>query len=474
MTSESTPWFENVPLDDLPAELERPVGAEHELAELYARLASQAPPSGRFARFWSLSSLPAKLAAAYGLGWVRAHFAPREERERVRAETHWRAALHALGTMGYLRGAVAKAGQVLASYPDVLPAQVLELFARLHFEAPPMHLALLAESLQSELGGELEQLFASFEPTAFAAASIGQVHRARLADGSAVAVKVQYPGMARAVRADFENLRLLLLPLCLGANWQNLMDQLAEACRMLEQETDYLREALWTERVHGELADLADVCVPRVFPQRSSARVLTTELLSGRHLAEYRATQPPQAERDRHGAALLRACMRLWCGRRLFNCDPGPGNFLFLDDGRLGLLDFGAMREFDAREWELMLLGVRAQREGGAAQAESIRRSGLADDLAPDSESFRVRSATCDWLWEPMRRPGPFDFGADEYMARGVRLFGRALRSGDTRQAPVFLWCLRQFYGVRALLWGLGARVDFHAIAAEEYARAGL
>src|SRR5262249_3834848 len=154
-----------------------------------------------------------------------------EERERVRAETHWRAALHALGTMGYLRGAAAKAGQVLACYPDVLPPQVVELFARLHFEAPPMHFALLAEMLHADLGGPPAELFAAFEPAAVAAASIGQVHRARLADGSAVAVKIQYPGIARAVRADLENLRLLLFPLRLGRDWQNLMDQLAELCR---------------------------------------------------------------------------------------------------------------------------------------------------------------------------------------------------------------------------------------------------
>ena len=158
----------------------------------------------------------------------------------------------------------------------------------------------------------------------------------------------------------------------------------------------------------------------------------------------------------------------------MFNTDPGPGNFLFLDDGRTGLLDFGSCREFDAREWELMRLGVRAAREGGTTQLECVRRSALLDELDPDSEQARLWSETCDWLWEPLRTDGAFDFGSDAYLTRGVRLVGESLRRGHTRQAPVFVWCLRQFYGARALLWALGARVEFRAIAEEEYAGAGL
>jgi predicted unusual protein kinase regulating ubiquinone biosynthesis (AarF/ABC1/UbiB family) len=466
MTSESTTWFE-----DLPEELAQP--RANELENLHARLSGKAPPTGRFARLWTLSTLGGRVAAAYSLGWLRVRFLPADERARARAETHFRAALHALGTMGYLRGAVAKSGQILASYPDVLPREVLALFESLHAEAPPMHFALLRERVRSELGGEPEQLFSAFEEEPCAAASLGQVHRAVL-DGTRVAVKIQYPGMAAAVRADLANARLLLTPLRLGREWENLMAQLEELCRGLSAETDYLREALWTERVRTLLADCDGVVVPRVFPARSSAHVLTSEWLQGRHMAAFLATKPAPETRDRLGAALWRTSFRLWSSHRLFNTDPNPGNFLFFDDGRLGLIDFGAVREFDAREWELMRAGVRAQREGGAAQAECIRQTSLAPGLDEDDEAFRQRSEACDWLWEPLRKPGVFDFGADDYLARGVRLFGQALRAGHTRQEPVFLWCTRQFYGVRALLWALGARFDAHAIADEEYRRAGL
>jgi len=456
-----------------PAELDARDEHALALADLHERLAGRAPPTGRFVRMWALSTLPAKLFAAYALGWVRARFGSLEERERARAEAHWQAALYALGTMGYLRGAVSKAGQVLASYPDVLPRQVVELFATLHSEAPPMHFALLRELVRGELGAEPEELFAEFEPTAFAAASLGQVHRARLS-GAAVAVKIQYPGIARALRADLANARLLLLPLRLGRDWENLMAQLAEIQSGLEHETDYLREALWTERARAHLGELDDVVVPRVFASRSSARVLTTELLRGATLAEFLAGKPSQEVRDRHAAAITRASFRLWSSERMFNTDPNPGNFVFLPDGRTGLLDFGSCREFDAREWELMVLGVRASREGGEAQRESLRRSAELDELEPDSAQARALHATCEWLWAPLRHEGPFDFGDDAYLAQGVRLFGESVRNGHTRQAPVFVWCLRHFFGVRALLWALGARIDFRAIAEEEYARAGL
>lgn len=461
-------------ITSFPAELDARDEHALALADLHERLAGRAPPSGRFVRMWALSTLPAKLFAAYSLGWVRARFGSVEERERARAEAHWQAALYALGTMGYLRGAVTKAGQVLASYPDVLPRQVVELFATLHSEAPPMHFALLRELVRGELGASPEELFAEFEPTAFAAASIGQVHRARLSDGTAVAVKIQYPGIARAIRADLANARLLLLPLRLGRDWENLMEQLTEISRGLEHETDYLREALWTERARAHLIELDDVVVPRVFAGRSSARVLSTELLRGAHLDEFLATKPAQELRDRHAAAITRAGFRLWSSQRMFNTDPGPGNFLFLADGRTDLLDFGSCREFDAQEWELMRLGLRASREGGEAQRESIRRSAQLERLDPDSPQARALHATCEWLWAPLRHQGPFDFGDDDYLAQGVRLFGESLRQGHTRQAPVFVYCLRQFFGVRALLWALGARIDFRAIAEEEYARAGL
>ena len=169
-------------------------------------------PVGRVRRFGLLGTLQAQIAAAYLFYWMRGWFQTTAERERRLAETHWKTALRLLDSMGYLRGAVMKVGQTLANFPNIVPAEIAETLDQLHYEAPPMHWSLLREMVYSELGDDPENLFASFEKRAFAAASLGQVHGARLRSGEAVAVKIQYPGIGRTVAEDFRNLALFLLP----------------------------------------------------------------------------------------------------------------------------------------------------------------------------------------------------------------------------------------------------------------------
>src|SRR5688572_21394803 len=147
-------------------------------------------PVGRLRRIGLLGTLQAKIAAAYLFYWVRGWFRGAAEKERMLAETHWRTAARVLDSMGYLRGATMKIGQTLGSFPDIVPDEFVETLEQLHFQAPPMHWSLLREMVYNELGGDPEDLFASFEQRAFAAASLGQVHRGRLKTGQEVAVKV--------------------------------------------------------------------------------------------------------------------------------------------------------------------------------------------------------------------------------------------------------------------------------------------
>jgi hypothetical protein len=176
----------------------------------------RAIPVGRWQRLRLLTTLQAKIGAAYVFYWIRGWFQKADEKERVQAETHWRTARRMLDSMGYLRGAVMKVGQTVANFPDIVPRAFVETLDRLYFDAPPMHWALLREMVCNELSDDPENVFASFEKRAIAAASLGQVHRARLKSGEEVAVKIQYPGIARTIREDFRNLFLYLLPGRLG------------------------------------------------------------------------------------------------------------------------------------------------------------------------------------------------------------------------------------------------------------------
>jgi len=434
-----------------------------------AEEASHAPmPLGRLRRGWILGTLPPRIAAGYFAAWIRSSLADDEGRERARHEAHLTAALRCLGTMTYLRGAVAKAGQLLAAWPTLVPDEFAETLAALHFEAPPMHYALVSEVVRAELGGEPDAVFAEFDRVPFAAASLGQVHRARRRDGEEVAVKVQYPGIARTIRSDLANLSLALLPMRFTRDGDLLREQLDDVAATLARETDYEQEAAFQERARESLADLDEIVVPRVHRDLSSPRVLTMERLHGTHLRAFLAGRPSQDERDARGRQVMHAVFRLYYGARLAYADPHPGNFLFLDDGRLGLLDFGCCRAFDAEDWALLELMEDALRVDGDAWTRGLLATTRTEPGALRPEQERAIRALADWMWEPLRHEGPFDLGSPDYFPRGVSALRDVLRTRATRSAPLFTWVQRSLLGVRAMTYQLGSRVDMRALHRRE------
>lgn len=268
-------------------------------------------PVGRFRRLTALGTLQAKIAAAYLFHWLRGWFKNASDNQRLLAETHWRTAVRLLDSMSYLRGAVMKVGQTMANFPDIAPREFVETLERLHFDAPPMHWSLLKEMVHNELGNDPDNLFAEFDTRAFAAASLGQVHRARLKTGEDVAIKIQYPGIARAIEADFRNLFLFLLPARLTRDWESTRDQFDDLRQRLELETNYELEATHLRKARSLFNDEDGIVVPEVHAQHSTSRVLTMERLEGVHLREFLARNPSQAERNEVGSKILRAWYRL-------------------------------------------------------------------------------------------------------------------------------------------------------------------
>ena len=252
------------------------------LARLITSISNKKVPVNSFSRIWTLGSLQGKIALGYLAYWLRSRFSSADEKQRLKSEAHLAAALQLFGTMGYLRGAVMKIGQLLANLPEVVPEEFAEVLSALHFEAPPMHYALIREVFLDEFGREPEEMFAAFDQQAFAAASLGQVHRARLHSGEEVAVKIQYPGIARTIKADLRNLRLLLQPLCLSKEWQNTLGMLTDIEQMLLMETDYEQEASYGRQARLLFSDADRVVAPRVYDDYCTKRVLTTEYLRGR------------------------------------------------------------------------------------------------------------------------------------------------------------------------------------------------
>jgi predicted unusual protein kinase regulating ubiquinone biosynthesis (AarF/ABC1/UbiB family) len=454
-----------LPIDDQGAE--SPQQALHQLIQ---KLATKKVPVGALNRLWILGTLQAKIAAAYLVHWVRSSFTGLDEKERRLNETHLKAAVKLLGGMSYLRGAVMKVGQILANYPDVVPEQFADVLGRLHFEAPPMHFSMLRELFRKELGAAPDEVFDDFETDAFAAASLGQVHRARLkGSGRRVAVKIQYPNIARTIRDDFRNMQTLLFPMRLSSDWDNLKEQFEEIRRMLDLEVDYEQEARHMEIAADAFGEEEEIVIPRVYPEFSTKRVLTADYLEGVHLHEFLASKPAQEVRDRYGRLILLASFRLSYSRNLLHADPHPGNYFFMRNGRLGLIDFGCCLILSEEDIDYMAEGERAIEGSDEEIWKSLVRAG---DLTPrqvrDEKRMQVLRDWAEWIWKPMKHEGPFDFGNPEYFQRGTELYGELMRRRYVRSLPVNIWLAKCFYGVRALLTQLGARADMRSVWKEE------
>jgi len=459
-------------LDVLPKESATdPTGQR--LAKLITRISNKRVPVSSFSRIWTLGSLNARVTAGYFAYWLRSRFSDADKKQRLKSEAHLAAALKLFGTMGYLRGAVMKIGQMLANLPEVVPEEFAEVLSALHFEAPPMHYAMVREVFLDEFGREPEEVFASFDRQAFAAASLGQVHRARLKSGEEVAVKIQYPGIARTIKADLRNLRLLLQPLCLTTDWQNTLDKLADLEQMLLMETDYEQEASFGKEARLLFTAADRVVVPQVFDDYCTKRVLTTEYLAGCHLDEYLAGNPTQEDRDHFTNLLTVGTFRIYYRLHWFLADPHPGNFIFMTDGRLGMIDFGCTRAMTDEEWLLICELERATLELDEARFNRATAKACLFDGPEEMEPERLEIVRRGVYWnmEPWLKDGRrFDFGDREFFMRGVDSLMEMTRKRYTRGSPLYLWSNRFVFGGRAICYRMKGRCEFRKIHQQESA----
>jgi predicted unusual protein kinase regulating ubiquinone biosynthesis (AarF/ABC1/UbiB family) len=317
---------------------------------------------------------------------TRRAFAGAARREALDARFELKTAEQVVAALGNMKGALMKLGQ-MASYLDQgLPEPVREALAQLQSDAPPMSAELSAGVIASELGQPPEQLFAEWDPVPIAAASIGQVHRAVTHDGVAVAVKVQYPGVDEAIKADLGNAGMLFQAMGMmfpGLEPGPLVEELR--ARLLE-ELDYELEAS-NQRLFAEYyRDHPFIHVPDVVSALSSPRVLTTELADGVRFDE--VVTWSQDERDLAAETIFRFVFRSLYRLHAFNGDPHPGNYLFQPGGRVTFLDFGLVKRFDPAEVEVFermidAMVVRGDVAGFRAVIEDV---GLLKKGAPFSD----------------------------------------------------------------------------------------
>jgi predicted unusual protein kinase regulating ubiquinone biosynthesis (AarF/ABC1/UbiB family) len=304
--------------------------------------------TGVVARNAQLAAVGVRSSASYALHRARLATALDAERDAIEAAYQLRTAAQVADALGNMKGALMKIGQMASYLDDGMPEPVRLALASLQHDAPPMSPELVAQVVRAELGADPERVFAQWVPTPIAAASIGQVHRATTRSGVRVAVKVQYPGVDEAIRADLVNTDLLFR--VLGTMFPGLDPGplVAELRARVSEELDYGTEAANQRFFADAYRGHPYIAVPEVVDDLSTRRVLTTELAEGARFAE--VEQWPQAERDLAGEAIYRFVFRSIYQLHAFNGDPHPGNYLFRPGGHVTFLDFGLVKRYEAAE----------------------------------------------------------------------------------------------------------------------------
>lgn len=289
-----------------------------------------AAPVSKGRRFLKLAGMTAAVATNYASGKLRAALGSDETASD---------ALHRLNgeriarTLGELKGAAMKIGQMASIGSDLLPKELSDALGKLQRDAPPMAFEVIEAQIERELGEKVGLLFRDFDTTPFAAASIGQVHRARTDDGRDVVVKVQYPGVDASVDSDLGHLKLALRASGLvNRVHRKGLDRVFEELRArLHEELDYCNEADNVRRFHRFHADHEGIVVPDVVGERSAQRVLTLTYEPSDPLLKLDELNYTQEARDAIGRHLFRALSTQLFELRAIQSDPNPANYGFRD-----------------------------------------------------------------------------------------------------------------------------------------------
>lgn len=386
-------------------------------------------------------------------------------------EEHRRSYEEGMGKMLFrglseMRGTALKAAQLLSLEAGMLPEPIRQELAKACYQVPPINRAMVRKVFIGSFGREPTDLFHSFEPEAFAAASLGQVHRAVAHDGRQLAVKVQYPGVAESIDSDLQLFRMLVNGMASATGLmpkRKIIDEaMEEIATCLRDEVNYRKEAEST-RWFAERLAAKGIRVPEVYPEYSSATLMSCEFLAGRHIDQWLATEPDQEARNRFGQAIFDCFLHCAFELRALHADPHPGNFLFLDSGGLALLDFGCVKYLSGEFVTHILSAMNALLQGDDEKVlAAYQKLGV---LSPELQVAEYREFVQEGLAPMQQRlmapfqSSPYDFRQipsmpkmeSQHYKRGIKYF-----HGMSREQIYFD---RTHSGIYQLLKKMGAIV---------------
>lgn len=365
-------------------------------------------------------------------------------------------------SLSELKGSALKVAQMLSMDRNLLPKAYTERFSMAQYNAPPLSGPLIVKTFTNYFGKPPSALFDEFNLHSSNAASIGQVHRARL-NGRELAVKVQYPGVAESISSDLKMVKPFALKL-MDVSEKELRVYMQEVEEKLLEETDYELE-LERSRYFTGKCTVPGIVFPRYYPELSCKKVITMDWLEGQHLREFLQSKPSRQIRDRIGQTLWDFYNFQLHELRAVHADPHPGNFIVLPGGKPGIIDFGCIKEIPADFYGPFFSFVCPEPLTGREQAIACFRQMQMihpDDTQGQIEFYYRHYKEMIELFALPYRAGEFDFGQDEYFRQLYGYGEKISKMKEFKQArgvKHFIYMNRTLFGLYNILNELGARV---------------
>jgi len=372
-------------------------------------------------------------------------------------------------TLSELKGSALKAAQMMSMDRNMLPRAYADKFAMAQYSAPPLSYPLVVKTFRSAFGKAPTEVFDSFSHNAVNAASIGQVHEATL-NGKKLAVKVQYPGVADSVTSDLKLVKPFALRL-MNITESDFRLYMSEVEERLLEETDYELELRRSVSITEAFSNqgIEDLYFPKYYPELSAKRVITMDWIDGLHLKEFLQTKPSQEIRDRIGQSLWNFYDFQIHRLRMVHADPHPGNFLFREDGKLGIIDFGCVKEVP----DDFYVNYFSLHQPGALDDHNkiVELFYLNEFISPadNEDDKKLFIPLFKQIIGLMGRPffeGRFDFGNEEFFSKIYSLSESLYNNKEVRKSRTArgsrhaLYINRTYFGLYMLLHELRSNIS--------------
>lgn len=415
--------------------------------------------SGKVERSAKFLKTGIKVGGNYLKHYTKKLFDPELTKEQLNLDN----ASDIYNSLSELKGSALKVAQMLSMDKNILPKAYVDQFSKSQYNAPPLSGPLIVRTFSKYFGKSPDKIFDKFNMVSSNAASIGQVHQAEI-DGKKIAVKIQYPGVAESISSDLKLVKPFAFRL-LGMSEKELDVYMKEVEGKMLEETDYELEVKRSEQFAEACAHLENIVFPKFYPDFSSKRIISMDWIEGKHLKEFLAENPSQELKNKIGQALWDFYNYQQHKLRAVHADPHPGNFLITPDEKLGVLDFGCVKELPDDFYDPFFSLTKPEVLNDKPRAiEAFRKLEMileSDDEKQIEFYFKWYKAMISLFAEPFMTD-EFDFSDEKFM-RSLYEFGEQLAKlpefKQARGVKHFIYVNRTNFGLYSILHELKANV---------------